>query len=151
MILNNRITLSKAQIANVDDSDFSYLNSFRWHVTSNGYARRAEKTCSGAYKYIYMHRELIKDSKTVDHLDGNRLNNCRANLRGATYSENGRNRKSVRGITWDSSRGKWSAKISINYTTINLGRFLTEDEAILARIAAEQKYFSEFAPRREDG
>ena len=39
----------------------------------------------------------------------------------------------VSGVVWDVNRGKWRAQISVNYTNKNLGRYLTLEEAVLAR------------------
>lgn len=46
------------------------------------------------------------------------------------------------GTSFDKSRNKWQAYININGKTKHLGLFLTQEEAIAARKAAEQKYFN---------
>ena len=43
------------------------------------------------------------------------------------------NTTGVSGVVWDVNRGKWRAQISVNYTNKNLGRYLTLEEAVLAR------------------
>ena len=43
------------------------------------------------------------------------------------------NTTGVSGVVWDVTRGKWRAQISVNYTNKNLGRYLTLEEAVLAR------------------
>ena len=68
----------------------------------------------------------------IDHINRNRLDNRRENLRVVTRAINLRNNE-AKGITYDKSRNKWSAKVSRNNRTINLGRFPTEELAIEAR------------------
>jgi len=87
-----------------------------------------------------------------DHIDGNELNNQRANLRIATRSQNLANGAKhadglnpFKGICFDKSRGKWISKICVNYKQINLGRFVTAEEAALAYDVAAKEHFGEFA------
>lgn len=88
----------------------------------------------------------------IDHEDGNGWNNCWHNLRPVTHSQNLKNQavrktntSGTTGVVWDKNRNKYLAKIRVDYRIINLGRFMNIDEAILARKAAEAKYFGEFA------
>lgn len=46
------------------------------------------------------------------------------------------------GTSFNKSRNKWEAQITINGKLKNLGYFLTQEEAIAARKTAEQKYFN---------
>ena len=46
-----------------------------------------------------------------------------------------------RGVSWDKSRKKWRAYIKLKYKTRFLGRFNTFEEAVEARLAAEEKYY----------
>lgn len=87
----------------------------------------------------------------IDHIDGNTTNNSFANLRPATHAENMRNqplRKKNKwgrtGVRFHPDLGKWHARLMINYREINLGYFLTKEEAVAARESAEIKYFKEF-------
>lgn len=47
-------------------------------------------------------------------------------------------------------RKKWSARITVDKNTVNLGLFSDKKDAIQARIDAEKKYFGEFAPIRNN-
>lgn len=53
----------------------------------------------------------------------------------------GKSHESV-GTSFNKSRNKWEAYIYINGKRKHLGRFLTQEEAIAARKAAEQKYLN---------
>lgn len=77
---------------------------------------------------------------TLDHIGGNRDNNRPQNLRLATAAENNQNHhglsshntSGVRGVSWDATRGKWMAHISINGHGKNLGRFESKEQAAAA-------------------
>ena len=113
---------------------------------------------NGKYESRNVHR-LVADAfipnpenkETVDHRDGNRLNNNISNLRWATRSEQARNTKiqsnnvsGVRGVSFINSRNKWSARICIDGNQYFLGYFKTLDEAKEARINKANEIFGEF-------
>ncbi len=88
--------------AMVDDADYEWLNQWKWHCGGNGtgYAVRSfpiPKTEGiQKFKQVPMHRLImqVSDPKIhVDHEDHNGFNNQRNNLRIATSSQNGANRK----------------------------------------------------------
>src|SRR5580693_5939275 len=89
------IELNKGQVAIVDDEDFLELAQYCWVVDSKGYARR--KTLGKRNgKVIKMHREIMKPESSkiyVDHINGNKLDNRRSNLRFASHAENAANSK----------------------------------------------------------
>lgn len=76
-----QIPLSKGKFALVDDDMYDYLMQWKW-TFSGGYTYRI-KTIKGVSKKIWMHREVNATANGLytDHIDGNRLNNTRANLR----------------------------------------------------------------------
>jgi hypothetical protein len=86
-----------------------------------------------------MHREVMgiayDDPREVDHRNGDTLDNRRQNLRICTHADNHQNRNCVegavpfRGVTFDRSRGKYTASATIAGKRHNLGRFDTADEA----------------------
>lgn len=132
----------------VDDEDFDYLNQYRWCLC-NKYAFR-KQTINGKERNIYMHTELMgfPEKLDVDHIDGDKLNNQRSNLRIATRSQNNGNRGShkgssskYRGVSYEKQTGKWVAQISSK----KIGRFVSEEDAALAYNEAAIKYFGEFA------
>lgn len=138
-------------IAKVSDEDFATVSQFRWHLHSAGYAYRAEKK-GGKQTNFLMHREIMDCPKglVVDHIDGDRLNNQRANLRIATMSQNNCNKPAVagtsklRGVSWHASRGKWRAVIKSGGKSRHLGYFGTEQEAADAYATAAAELHGEF-------
>lgn len=83
----------------------------------------------------------------VDHINGDRADNRRENLRIVRRSENLKNRRmSSRntsghtGVRWVPHANKWSARIEADGKPIHLGYFASIEDAIAARKAAEVKY-----------
>lgn len=148
------IPLTKGYVAKVDDADFAWLSQWHWHArvcrkSGNVYAARSETVAPKRERTVLMHRLLISapDGMLTDHLDGDGLNNQRANLRAVTRSGNMRNKslhknnKSGRaGVHWHSRDGRWRAKISVNGRQVDLGSFPDLSDAIAARSAAEKQH-----------
>jgi hypothetical protein len=143
------VILTKGKVALVDDEDFKMLVELgaNWCV-SDGYAFNR--------KLGRMHRLLTSapNGVMVDHVNGDRLDNRRVNLRLCTNSQNQANRQVVRGlspfkgVTWQrrpDGRGFWNAKIAVGGKTAYLGRFDTDLQAAAAYNAAAIKAFGEFS------
>ena len=107
---------------------------------------------------VLLHRHLMGlergDPTEVDHINGNRQDNRRLNLRFATASQNGMNRKlrpnsqsGVTGVYWSSDRERWCAHIAVKGRRMALGRFVRKADAMAARAAAEDKYHGMYAAR----
>ncbi len=141
-----QIALTQGKFALVDDADFEYLNQFHWCYSNSGYAMR--------YKAILMHREILGTPKgfDTDHINYNKLDNRRSNLRIATKSQNQShsglrkdNTSGATGVYWDKRAKKWFAQIYAENKKIHLGYFLNIGGAILARKWGEKLYLKEFA------
>lgn len=155
-----QIELSRGKIAVVDDADYLELKNKHWFFNS-GYAATYLGHGRKNRKQITMHRFIIfgdSDSELeIDHRDGNRLNNCRSNLRIATRSQNGANRGITRnnstgykGVTYEKQRclvKKWRAVIK----GITIGRFGTAEEAAHAYDSRANELFGEFAKTNFSG
>lgn len=96
-------------------------------------------------------------SATIDHIDGNGLNNRIENLRAATQSQNTRNNGGWRskpyrvGVYKQKLTGKWTAALRVDGRARHLGTFDSEAAAVAARKAAEQREYGEFAPSLSRG
>jgi len=95
--------------------------------------------------FLYVDGEMPVNQ--VDHIDRNRLNNTFSNLRHATAIQNAQNQpirsnntSGIKGVFWNSSRGKWCARITVNKKVIFLGYHTEKLKAKSARKAAEIKY-----------
>jgi hypothetical protein len=129
------IPLGDGFYAYVDAADYEWLRRWDWHL-GNGYATRREKG-----KVVYMHREIMKPPKdmVVDHIDGNKANNCRFNLRVCTSRENQRNKRKhlhassrFKGVGYRKRCPKWYALWQLRADKRWLGTFETESEAARA-------------------
>jgi hypothetical protein len=134
----------------IDAADAAFVNQWRWSLLTVGYACRNEKT-DGRTRLIYLHRELmglprIADSRHVDHIDRDKLNLTRSNLRIVTKAQNEQNRGAIggtsehRGVCWNRVRQLWKAAIQVDGRTINVGHFPTEEEAAKAALAARRRH-----------
>lgn len=154
------IYATKGQAIQVDDEWHEELSKFKWHVSKNGYAARAiHIPGQRAPKVVYMHRVILGlspgDGIITDHINEDKLDNRKANLRGSTKAENGRNRgKNSRNTTGykgvcvrkrAGGRVKYSARIVVNWKVIHLGVFDTAEEAHKSYCEGAKKYHGEFA------
>ena len=154
-----RIELTQGKFAIVDDWRFEELNCYKWKVmwnkaTKSFYAVRSLPRENGNRKTSLMHRVVSKTESGMycDHINHNTLDNRECNLRNVTNSQNMMNRSGaqvnsksgVRGVVWNSDRGKWQAQIRKNRKNIYLGLFESLDDAANAYRDANKKYFGEY-------
>jgi hypothetical protein len=147
------IQLTKGYEAQVDDEDYERINAFKWRANVHKcgvYATRAHWLGGGKYKTVHMHRQILglpqNREKIVDHIDGNPLNNTKANLRICTYQQNNANsrgKSETRGVRV--YRGKWEASITVNRKTLYIGRYSELEQASSAYREQQIKHFGEFA------
>ena len=139
-----KIKLTQTKEALVDDEDFKTLDKFKW-CYNRGYAVRS---VYGEEKQMvaYMHREIMNTPKGMDtdHINHDKLDNRKENLRICTTSQNTQNRK-AKGIHWDKRDKKWKIQLMCRGEKINLGYHSNKKEALKIRQEAENKYFGEFA------
>jgi hypothetical protein len=144
---------SGAGVTIVDDDDFEYLSQWRWHLNASGYATRCGHPKRGVYEKLYIHRIVIgaQQGQVVDHINGNKLDNRKGNLRLCNWSQNGFNKgKQSNGRTSQykgvfKTGNRWGAKIQANGRLYNLGGYATEVEAAGAYNEAARELHGEFA------
>jgi hypothetical protein len=141
--LVNEIRLAGGQVALVDAEDYEWLSKFSWSLASRYAKRRAGKTSK------LMHREIMNSPPglDVDHINGDGLDNRRANLRLAGRGQNVANQKPKEGrYKGVSKNGKrYMARIKVHYKSRFLGLFDTPEEAAKMYDFAAKRYFGQFA------
>lgn len=151
-------TMGRGIFVLVDELDFNYLSQWNWNITPKGYPIRTDRT--DKKKTIYLHREVAERAGIavaglqVDHVDGDKLDCRRCNLRPATNQQNQANVKlqknsttGFKGVTKRTKNGRtyFIARIGVSYKRMHLGCFSTAEEAHAAYMNAAKQHFGEFA------
>lgn len=160
------ILLTQGKVTRLSYEDHEKFGKEKWSAifdrsTGNYYAYRHSKTVNGKRHMIALHREILGlkygDKRKADHafhdtLDNRRFIDGKENLRIATDSESGMNRKirsnntsGFKGVDLHKQTGKWRAQIRVRGITIYLGLFVTKELAYAAYCEAAAKYHGEFA------
>ena len=137
----------------VDKEDAEWLNQWRWCLNGFGYARRNQKRKGQPQRAVYLHRELFGlksgDKTEVDHVDRDRLNCRRSNLRLVPRAGNMQNLPSRKGSSSQylgvifrarKKTNQWEAYIGIDKKYKHLGSFPTEKKAANAASEARKKF-----------
>ncbi len=149
------IPLSQDKFTKVDDEDFVMLSQWKWSL-SNGYATRrlrrlyieGEKPKQRDQK---MHRLLLGEPDgQVDHINCDRLDNRKINLRVVTIQQNRCNRgKTIKNSTGYKGVGKrgarWLAQIKAKNKPIFLGYFSCPEDAARAYDSAALNLHGDYA------
>ena len=136
----------------IDKDDYEGVKQYVWHIDKGGYVITKIKS-----KVIKLHRFVLGIHLTpepeVDHIDRDKCNNRRSNLRFSDRSGNcinknllPSNKSGKTGVYWNKSIEKWMAQINKDGERYYLGCFDRKEDAVEARISAEIKYHKEFAP-----
>lgn len=134
------IPLTKGRFALVDDDDYEFLSTYKWHC-SGRYAGRLnpDKNKPGEPTAILMHRVVTDAPKglCVDHINRNSLDNRKCNLRIVTHQENMLNYGSKKGASKykgvsKTKEGHWVASFMYKGEGIYLGTYDNEEDAAKA-------------------
>lgn len=116
----------------IDDADAALVAPLRWGLHNAGYAARKENG-----RRILMHRLILGlvhgDGFETDHINRDKLDNRRSNLRVCTRAENAQNQPSrggssqYRGVS--RVKGAWCAGVTCGGRFIHLGAYADEFEA----------------------
>jgi hypothetical protein len=141
------IPLTQGKFAKVDDEDFERLTPYSWYYQKQlGYA-----TARVDGLKTYMHRFIIDTPKGLitDHINRNKLDNRKYNLRVVNKAGNQRNHKvfstntsGVNGVSWNKAMQKWETYIWVNNIKKKLGYFKDIKKAYSVRINAEARLWA---------
>ncbi len=144
------------------DADAAWaVEQFRWRSFVTGRANTPYAQAAipvrwrGSFKgCLRMHRFVFEADcdRDVDHINGNGLDNRKANLRytdasmnKAASRMNKNNTSGYRGVYWDKHVGKWCARIGIHNKRVFLGYAATQEECAHIYDAAAARWFGPFA------
>ena len=136
----------------VDVDDLQMVGQHTWRLSSHGYAVRSAME-GGRKQTIYLHREIggTPAGLATDHVNGDRLDNRRSNLRTATPGQNNANgqdrprRSGYRGVYWHRPSKKWVSQISVKGRLRHLGLFDDPEEAAKAYDLAAREAWGPYA------
>ena len=157
------IPLTQGKVALVDDIDYEFLNQCKWCANKQRntfYAQRATRKPDGKWTTISMHQALAERlgfKHQADHINRNGLDNQRHNLRDATTKQNNENAglrsdntSGYKGVSCHKDGSKWRARIFHNGKDKHLGLFDKLEDAVAARKAGEEKYFTHWENRVDE-
>ena len=141
------ITIENGIKIEIDEVDLQTVCLFKWRINKDGYPSNS--------RLGTLHRILLGVPPLgleCDHIDRNKLNNQRSNLRFVSHQENMRNRDlrsdnktGYKGVMYRSKGPKnkegYFVSIKLDGYEIGLGRFDTLEQAIFIRKQAEEKYW----------
>lgn len=140
----------------IDDEDYEKVSFYKWHISgnkNNDYVVHTLPRNGKKRPMLRMHRFIIDapDGTCVDHINGNRYDNRKSNLRLCTQRDNSHNTKmsiantsGLKGASFHKASGMWQAQITINRKVKYLGIYKTAFEAHAAYKEAAEYYYGEF-------
>lgn len=142
----------------VDSEDLERVLKICWVIDERGYCHGRD---SQTGKYILLHRYIMRatnGASVVDHINGNKRDNRKSNLRLCSRAQNNMNRNENNqyssgrvGVCWCKNKNKWRAYIKVETQSIHLGYFSNKEDAIQARMNGEDKYFGDYSVHNSQG
>lgn len=155
------VPLIHGKVALIDDEDAERILAYNWTLNHDPNRRRqifyavryAYKEGTKSRTVIQMHRVILNApaGMEVDHINGDGLDNRRANLRLATRAQNLRNthrekgRTGYRGIYWHKRNRMYHALIMHDGRKHSLGYYYNAEQAARAYDYAAYHMHGEFA------
>lgn len=115
----------------IDDEDEDIFNQYKWHISDTGYVVwRGNK--DGRKQTVRLHRLIAQPEKglVVDHINRNKLDNRRSNLRCVTPAINCRNRDEV-----ENAKGYYLSRSKIS----NVGKWVVDFRGICNTFKTEEE------------
>lgn len=151
--MSKRIFARNGEMIIVDDEDFEYLRQWRWYINAQGYAVGYKDWNKEKKSLVRMHRIINRTPSGLltDHINGNKLDNRRNNLRNANRSQNACNSRprsnstNHKGVSWDGKNKRWRVQIGLNGKNYVFGRYEEITDAIKVANKKRLELHGEFA------
>lgn len=133
----------------IDYEDYDKVKDYKWYLSAGYCITKGIDKNNGIDIYCV----IFNDMNPYDHIDNDRLNDRKKNLRPVTNQQNSMNmsmkftnKSGVVGVQKQNKTSpRWTANITYKYENIWLGSHATFDEAVLARLEGEAEYFKEYS------
>lgn len=140
-------TLNSHSAFYFDKEDYDLIKPFHWREDIDGYAQAQTHG-----KHIFLHRLVLSNigDAVVDHINHNKLDNRKCNLRECTIQQNSWNRRchnnvcGYKGVK-SNGYGKFVAQITKDHVSFYLGTYVTAKDAAIAYNQKAIELFGEFA------
>lgn len=134
IICTNDITAVNKEPATIlfDTEDFDKISKHCWRLNETGYVITSIKGHKVRIHNLILNRDTSNPNIVCDHINRNKLDNRKENLRIVTQKENNKNRNNINGAkhySFDKKRKKYIVNIKENYKTIHIGYYNTIEEA----------------------
>lgn len=160
--MTKNVTLPCGNVVLVDDEDYGFISRVKWRkcldyavgASHEGHNEKGNKIIG----QVFMHKVIMFAGKKieVDHINGNKLDNRKENLRYATRMQNSHNRRKLnpdnftskyKGVSYNKKDKKYTANIRLNYKLIYGGSFDKEIDAAKKYNEMSLQYHGEFGNR----
>ena len=128
----------------------AYPGAVAGRINTNGHRQigiDGERYMAHRLAWFWIHGVWPTDQ--IDHINGDRDNNCISNLRPATQKQNMENQmlhcnngSGFRGVSWHKANKKWTAYVNHNGKRLYLGIYQSVDDAIKVVKASRDMLFT---------
>ena len=136
----------------IDHDDVKLVKNYKWHIEPHGYVATQ---INGSRTYLHKLLTEGVPGYIVDHINRNKLDNRRSNLRLVSPRQNTWNRKvqsnnksGIKGVHFTGT--KWAAKIAYNGKHRRIGLYDDPMDAAKAYDNASVKYHKEFGATNKE-
>lgn len=131
-----------------DLEDYDRIKDYCWCIDDKGYVLARDTNNKKSIKF----HKILFPNDMVDHINHNKADNRKINLRIVSHSQNNMNKtlqsnntSGTSGVKWSKRDCIWEADITFQGKRYYLGRFKNYDDAVKARKVAEKQYFGEYS------
>lgn len=140
-----------------DIEDYDKIKEYYWTIR-NGYVA-TRKTKNKNSEIIYLHRAILglnrNDNLMADHINHDKLDNQKSNLRIVTLAENNINTKlsknnktGIIGVSYNKYNGKWDVRLGVNKKVLIAKSFYNFEEAVICRLCGEKEFYGDLSPQK---